>query len=172
MSERWLQEYIALAFRIHRVVQATYGTFFVEAYYGPAAWSQQAEAEPAMTAAALVAQALALAEALPEQGFASTRASYLGKHVKAMETLCRKLDGEAFTLAEQARACLDIAPTWTPEDQFEQARSLYDATLPGAGSIAERLEEYRRFLAFPQGAIGLAGRPYGAGLCRSATTHL
>lgn len=150
MSETWLQEYISLAFRIHRAVQKTYDSPFVEAYYGPPEWQQQAEAEPETAASGLVQQALALARTLPEQGFTANRASYLGKHLKTMETLCRKLGGASFSLAEQARACLDIEPTWTPEEEFDQAHRLYETTLPGTGSLAERLEEYRRFLAFPK----------------------
>jgi hypothetical protein len=150
MSERWLQEYISLAFRIHKVVQITYDSPFVEAYYGPPEWQQQAEAGPEMTAAALAGQARALAETLPAQGFAPNRTIYLGKHVKAMETLCRKLGGESIPLAEQARDCLDLHLTWTSEARFEQAHRLYDSALPGRGNLAERLAEYIRFLAFPK----------------------
>ena len=150
MSKRWLQEYVGLAFRLHRIVQTSYDSPFVEAYYGPPAWQQQAEAEPAQTPADLARQALALAYALPAQGFVPNRARYLGKHVTAMETLCRKLGGEPLTLAEQARDCLDIQPTWTPEAQFAEAHHLYQSILPGTGSLGERREEYRRFLAFPK----------------------
>jgi hypothetical protein len=123
MSETWLQEYIFLAFRLHRAVETTYGSPLVEEYWGPPAWREQVEAEPEMTAADLVRQAMTLADALPAQGFAPNRVAYLGKHVRAMETLARKLCGETFTLAEEAARCLDIHPTWTPEAQFEQAVS-------------------------------------------------
>lgn len=150
MSENWLQAYLSLAFRIHKVVQAQYDSPFVEAYYGPPTWQQQAEAEAEQAASALTQQAQSLAGTLSDQGFTPNRAHYLRKHLKAMETLCRKLDGESFTLAEQASACLDIEPTWTSETQFAQAHSLYDAALPGTGSLAERLTEYRRFLTFPK----------------------
>ena len=148
MSDNWLREYILLAFRIHRVVQTTYGDQFVEAYYGPPAWCQQAESEPEMAANDLVRQAMSLADALPAQGFAAGRTIYLGKHVRAMETLCRKLCGETFSLEEEAERCLDIAPAWTPEEQFEQAHALYEMVLPGTGSIAERLKNTGYLLPF------------------------
>lgn len=151
MSETWLQEYIFLAFRIHKVVKTTYGSQFVEAYYGPEQWRQQVDAEPETAAADLVSQAITLADALPAQGFSSRRAIYLGKHVKAMETLCRKLCGETLSLADTARNCLDISPAWTPEEQFEQAYALYEAVLPGAGNLAERLQAFRASFAFPLG---------------------
>ena len=51
----------------------------------------------------LVRQTMMLADALPAQGFASSRVAYLGKHVKAMETLCRKLSGEHFSIGGRSR---------------------------------------------------------------------
>ncbi len=149
MSETWIQHYILLAFRIHKVVQTTYASPFVEAYYGPPAWQLQVEAEPEMDASDLVRQARSLADTLPMQGFTSNREVYLGTHIRAMETICRKLAGEAFSLQEEAGYCLDIFPTWTAERQFEQAHALYEAVLPGVGNLAERLHAYQTVLAFP-----------------------
>ena len=149
MSEIWLQEYIFLAFRLHKAVETAYRSPFVEEYWGPSAWREQVETEPEMTAADLVRQATTLADALPAQGFAPNRVTYLGKHLRAMETLARKLCGETFTLAEGAARCLDIHPMWTPEAQFEQAHALYETTLPGTGSVAERLRAYQAGVACP-----------------------
>jgi hypothetical protein len=123
MSETWLQEYIFLAFRLHRAVETNYGSPFVEDYWGPEALQKLVEAEPETVPADLVRQAMALADAFPVQGFAPNRVAYLDKHVRAMETLARKLCGETFTLAEEAKRSLDIHPTWTPEAQFEQAHA-------------------------------------------------
>src|SRR5258708_23469594 len=151
MSETWLQEYIFLAFRLHRAVETTYGSPFVEDYWGPKALQKLVEAEPETVPADLVRQAMALADAFPVQGFAPNRVVYLDKHVRAMETLARKLCGETFTLAEEAKRSLDIHPTWTPEAQFEQAHALYESTVSGgAGSLAERVRAYRLTVAFPQ----------------------
>ena len=38
MSETWLQEYIFLAFRIHKMVQKMYGCPFVEAHQAQFLW--------------------------------------------------------------------------------------------------------------------------------------
>lgn len=149
MSKTWLRDYILLAFRIHRVAETAYGSPFVEAYYGPPVWRSQAEAEPELEAPDLVRQAMALADVLSAQGFSSNREIYLGKQVKAMETLCRKLCGETFSLAEEAKYCLDISPTWTSEEQFEQAHTLYETALPGTGRLVERLQAYKAAIAYP-----------------------
>jgi hypothetical protein len=116
---------------------------------GPPAWREQVAAEPDVTAADLVRQAMTLADGLPAQGFAPNRVAYLGAHVRAMETLARKLCGETFTLAEGAARCLDVHPIWTPEVQFEQAHALYESVLPGMGSLAERLRAYKAMIACP-----------------------
>ena len=91
-----------------------------------------------------------LADALPAQVFAPNRIAYLGKHVKALEMLCRKLSGEHFSLEEEAEFCLDIHPEWTREVEFEKAHTLYEKVLPGKGSLAERLQTYRAELAYPE----------------------
>jgi hypothetical protein len=151
MSERWLQEYIFLAFRLHKAVETAYGSPFVEDYWGPETWRKLVEAEPKAAPDDLVRQAMTLSEALPGQGFAPNRVAYLGTHVRAMETLACKLCGETFTLAEEAKRSLDISPTWTPEAQFEQAHAFYESMVSGgAGSLAERVRAYRQMGAFPQ----------------------
>jgi hypothetical protein len=156
MSEIWLQEYIFLAFRLHGSVENIYGCPFVEDYWGPPEWREQVEAESEMTADDLVRQAMMLADALPLQGFAPNRVAYLGKHVRAMETIARKLCGETFSLAEAAKLCLDVSPMWTLEAQFEQAHALYESvTPPGTGSFAERMRAYRQTFAFPQESSNL-----------------
>jgi hypothetical protein len=150
MSETWLHEYILIAFRIHRVVQKAYDCPFVEAYYGPPEWRTQVESEPELEASDLVSQAMMLADSLPTQGFAPNRMAYLGNHMKAMEMLCRKLSGQHFSLEEEARFYLDIHPTWTHEEQFEQAHALYETVLPGTGILTERLRAYQAELAYPK----------------------
>jgi hypothetical protein len=151
MREMWLQEYIFLAFRLHRAVETTYGSPFVEDYWGPEAWRKHVEAEPEAAPADLVRHAMTLADTLSEQGFTPGRVTYLSTQIRAIETLARKLCGETFSLAEEAKRSLDISPHWTPEAQFEQAHALYESTVPaGAGSLAERVRAYQQTFAFPQ----------------------
>lgn len=152
MNETWLQAYILLAFRIHKVVQETYGAecLFVESYYGPQGWREQTESEPQATPADLVRQATTLLDALPAQNFPANREIYLAKHVRAMVMMCRKLCGETFSLEEEARDFLDIQPVWTSEERFEQAHALYDTILPGTGSITERRRAYGDVIAYPK----------------------
>lgn len=138
MNEQWFREYVLLAFRINKAIRKFSESRFVDYYYGPPEWKAAAEAEAETPAADLVRKAMALADALPAQGFEKHRAAYLEKQVMALETVCRKLNGEAFSLEDEVQRCFDIHPTWTPESQFERAIALFDEALPGEGSIVER----------------------------------
>ena len=143
MSESWFQDYVCLQFRMDRVIQKFTKSRFVDYYYGPQEWKAIVEAEPETSAPDLVRGAMVLADALPAQGFEAHRLKYLQKQVVALETICRKLNGETFALQDEVERCFDIRPTWIAETNFEQAQALYDEILPGNGSLFERLQAFR-----------------------------
>ena len=149
MSTQWFQSYVALSFRIDKVIRKFTESRFVDYYYGPPEWKVAVEAEAETPTADLVRQAMTLTDALPTQNFESHRETYLAKQIIALETVCRKLNGELFTLQEEARLCFDIQPAWTPETQFEKAFALYEEALPGNDSIPERLRAWRKHYQLP-----------------------
>ena len=149
MSEFWLQSYIYLAFRIDKVTQRLYKCPFVTDYYGPQAWKEAVAAEPEVSLRELVHQAATLLDTCAYQGFPLTRTQYLEKHLVSMETICRKLCGEAFSLQEEMRRCWDVEVKWTPEADFEQALAIYETVLPGTGSLPERLYAHEKLYALP-----------------------
>ena len=144
MSESWFRDYVCLQFRMDKIIQKFTKSRFVDYYYGPPEWKATVEAEPETSAADLVRAAMALADALPAQAFEAHRLKYLQKQVIALETVCRKLNGETFSLPDEVERCFDIHPTWIAETNFEQAQALYDEILPGNGSLFERLQAFRR----------------------------
>lgn len=149
MNESWYQDYVLLAHHIQKVLSKFTDNPFIDAYYGPPEWKTQADNEPEMPTAHLVKAAMALADALSAQNFASRHANYLRKQVVAMETISRKLDGQTFSLEEEVQGCFDIRPTRIPESQFEQAHAIFDEVLPGSGSIFERRIALRRKYELP-----------------------
>lgn len=158
MSEDWVREYVLLALRIDKLFRRFAHSWFVDVYYGPPDRKAAVDAEPETPPADLVRAAIALADALPAQGFEPQRAAYLERQVRAMETVCRTLSGERFSLADEVERCFDIRPEWTPEAQFELARALAEEALPGQGSLSERYAAWRRrYELAPQGAGLLAG---------------
>lgn len=143
-NDRWFRDYVQLQFRIDKAIRKFTESRFVDYYYGPPEWKAAVEAEDETPALELVRAAHALLDALPEQGFENQRMKYLSKQVIALETVCRKLNGETFALADETERCFDIRPAWVPESRFAEAHALLDEALPGEGSIFERRQRLRR----------------------------
>ncbi len=96
-----------------------------------------------------------LIDALPIQQFEPHRQTYLAKQALAMETVCRKLCGEIFTLEDEVQRCFDIRPTWTAEATFEQALALSETILPGEGSVFERMNALEKHYQLARDQVGL-----------------
>ncbi|MEO8971675.1 MAG: hypothetical protein ABI406_08765 [Ktedonobacteraceae bacterium] len=156
MSEQWLQSYIQLAFRIDKAIRAfSAHSPFVDCYYGPPDWKDMVATEGVTSASDLLRMAGQLIDTLPLQQFESHRQTYLAKQMLAMETVCRKLCGEIFTLEDEVQRCFDIRPTWTPETVFEQAFALAETTLPGEGNLFERMDALEKHYELAREQVGL-----------------
>lgn len=156
MNEQWLQAYILLAFRIDKAIRAfSASSPFVDCYYGPPEWKDIVTTESAVPASDLLRAAGQLINTLPTQNFEPHRETYLTKQVLAMETVCRKLCGETFTLEDEVQHCFDIRPTWTPETMFEQAFALGETILPGKGNLFDRMNMFERHYELAQEQAGL-----------------
>ncbi len=156
VNEQWLQAYILLAFRIDKAIRAiSANSPFVDYYYGPPEWKDMDATEGTIPADDLLRAAGQLGDALPTQHFEPHRQTYLAKQMLAIETVCRKLCGETFTLEDEMQRCFDIRPSWTPETVFEQAFALAETTLPGEGNLFERMNalEKHYMLAREQAAL-------------------
>src|SRR5579863_8840045 len=164
MNDQWFRDYVLLQFRIDKLIRKFTESRFVDYYYGPPEWKATVEAEGETPALDLVRAANSLLDTLPagrdksgpyafepagrdKSGpyeFEPYRTTYLQKELIALETVCRKLNGETFALADEVERCFDIRPAWTPESDFEKAHALLDEALPGEGSIYERRQRLRR----------------------------
>ncbi len=155
MNEQWFREYVLLAFRMEKIIRKFTESRFVDYYYGPPEWKAQAEAEAERSPSEMVRNAMALEDALAEQGFETHRATYLAKQLVALETVCRKLNSETFSLEEEVQRCFDIHPERTPESQFEHGLALLDEALPGDGSLPDRIQGWRKRYQLAQEKSGL-----------------
>lgn len=156
MPTQWLQFYIQLAFRIDKSIRAISASSpFVDCYYGPPEWQESVAVEDITPPADLLRAAGQLIDTLPLQNFDPHRQTWLAKQMRAIETVCRKLCGEIFTLEDEVQRCFDISPTWTPETVFEQAFALAETALPGTGNIFERMEALEQHYTLPRERIGL-----------------
>lgn len=152
MDERWFQAYILLAFRLDKILRMTAAdSVLVDYYYGPAAWKTQVEAEPPTPASVLLQNAEELTEMLARLNLEPRRATFLSKQVRALRTICQKLCGQTFSLADELWLCFDLSLplTRTPETVFERTWAQAEETLPGTGDVLEREAALEQRLALP-----------------------
>ena len=154
MDSQWHKDYIQLAFRIEKPFRALTDMPYVDFYYGPQEWKQSVQKEPEREPLALLRGTTALLDTLSEQGFDTQRTTYLSKQVGAMHMACRKLNDEHVLLEESLLELFDIPLKWTPESQFEEALAFYNEALPGKGTLANRLHEWRKAHKIPWEARG------------------
>jgi hypothetical protein len=149
MSEQWHRDYAQLAFRLDKIFHTHIELPYVGYYIGPPEWKARVENESEIEPVSLLRAATVLLDALPEQGFDQHRATYLSKQIGAMETVCRRLNGEQFSFEEELRRLFDISFVWTPEAQFDEALAVYQEALPGKGELADRLHAWHKQHSIP-----------------------
>ncbi|HEX2252918.1 MAG TPA: hypothetical protein VHQ65_06605 [Thermoanaerobaculia bacterium] len=145
------RRYVALVLEL-----GTHDDGYVDAYYGPPEWRQQAEASPRSLAdLRTAAEALAARiEALPpatgeEAELRELRRVFLGKQLRAVAARAAMLEGETFSFDEESRALYDaVAPRHTAEE-FEEVLAEIDRRLPGEGPLPERYARWRERFVIP-----------------------
>lgn len=139
-SDATIQAYIQLALMIER-----HQPGYVDAYFGPPEWREEANAGELPSVAVLKEKVDALAAAVEaDDRFVGQRRDFLSRQVRAMRTSLRLLAGEAPPLEEEVKNLYDITPTWTDEAIFEEAHRTLNELLPPGDSLIERLEQRKK----------------------------
>ncbi len=127
---------------------------YVDAYYGPPEWKQQAEQakapldELAGTARTLVETVRK--EPVPSAEMESLRHDYLERQLSAVNARIRVLKGERLTFDEESKALYDaVAPT-LPESHFQKILDQLEKAFPGSGPLVSRYDEFRRRFMIPR----------------------
>ncbi len=117
---------------------------FNDYYYGPPELREQVQREGKRPLAELRAQAQELLSALPTARGNEVRRRWFEKQLTALETKIRMLQGEKFSVSEQARLLfdLDVKPP-TPEE-LAAALTALESALPGPGRLADRLDAWQK----------------------------
>jgi hypothetical protein len=123
---------------------------YVDAYFGPLEWKEQSTVHGPRPIIELVQEAVELASAIEhETTFDDQRRDYLSRHVTAMQTSLRLLQGEQLPLAEEVTLLYDITPVWVDEHEFEEAhRQLDNLLLPG-DTLFDRLSQRKQAIEIP-----------------------
>ena len=130
---------------------------YVDAFYGPADWKNEAEAmKKPLEAITSDAEALiARLERLPEppDEMRQLRRSYLTRQLQALSARVAMLRGKKLSFDEESRALYDAVAPVNTEEHFRGVREELDHALPGAGgaaSLVERYEAWRKDFTIPK----------------------
>ncbi len=128
---------------------------YVDAYYGPEAWQEQAKAEKKPLAEIKQAGAPLLAEleklnvSVQEEGV-QLRHQYLLKQLRSLVARAEMLEGKKFTFDEESQVLYDAVAPVFPESHFQEILDRIEKQLPpGNGTPVERLERFRKNFIIP-----------------------
>ena len=128
---------------------------YVDAYYGPAEWAAAAKASPReipqllQGAATLTARLNAISTDGADPAVVQRR-KYLLAHVSAASARLRMLSGETMSFADEAEALFGIRPELRPLSSYDPILAEIDALLPGPGTLAERVVEFKSHYVIPR----------------------
>jgi len=127
---------------------------YVDAYYGPPEWKQQAESRkvPLTELAAQAKTLLGTVGAVPEPAaeMERLRRHYLQRQLSSLAARIRMLTGERLSFDEESRALYDaVAPT-LPESHFQKILDQLDKEFPGDGPLLARYEKFRSGFIVPR----------------------
>jgi hypothetical protein len=132
---------------------------YVDAYYGPEAWQAEAKAEKRsldtikQEAASLIEQLRKLRVSTAEE-IIRLRHQYLTRQLESLVARVEMLKGVKLTFDQESKALYDaVAPTY-PESHFQQVLSRLEPLLPGSGSLADRLDQFKREFIIPKDRLG------------------
>ncbi len=121
---------------------------YVDAYFGPPSWRENAKTntpslEAIRTSARGILDDLGNGPASTEE-IDYLRHQYLTGQIQALLARVNMLDGHVYSFDDEARALYDATPLHHAESYFRTVVSDLDGKIPGAGTIAERYERYRK----------------------------
>jgi hypothetical protein len=130
---------------------------YVDAYYGPAAWREEAETAPRPVVAIRDAagrlgaevEALAPPPAVPDADLLALRRDFLAKQLRAVATRAAMLAGERFSFDEESRLLYDAVAPHHAEADFTATLAAIERELPGAGPLVDRLAAWQEAFVIP-----------------------
>jgi hypothetical protein len=129
---------------------------YVDAYYGPATWKQDVEAqklrlsEVADGAGALSRDLAAAAPPPTADEMTRLRHQYVSRQLEALRARAAMVAGKRMRFDEESKALYDaVAPTHT-EQEFAGVLAELDAKLPGRGPLLERYDAFRSAFVIPK----------------------
>jgi len=144
------EEYVKLVLAVGR-----HDPDYVDAYYGPPAWREAAEAEDrdlatlARTAERLSATAESLPPSPDDDPLVELRHRYLETQLRSVAARIALLDGAEMSFDEEARGLYDAEPPTYSDAYFQERIDRLDRLLPGDGPLVERYAAFKQDYVIP-----------------------
>jgi len=129
---------------------------YVDAYYGPDEWAEEAKANPmALTEVRVEAEELLadlgqVAPGADAEELVRLRHAYLTRQLQSVTARIDMLEGAKLSFDEEARALYDSDPPAYDEAHFQQLVDAVSAALPpGQGPLHERYSQFRASFVIP-----------------------
>ena len=127
---------------------------YVDAYYGPDQWKEDAAKEK-KSLDAIEAETKQLRTRLERLAAATNelarqRRKYLIKQLTALETRARIVKGERLKFDDESRLLYDAVAPRFPESHFQKILDQLEVKLPGSGSLAQRYEQWQKPFIIPK----------------------
>ena len=135
------RDYLLLALRLDQ-----HRPGLVDAYYGPADLKAQSDMESLRPPARLADDAAALRDRLPTEIADPERRAWFHAQLVALEVQARVAAGEVVAYPELVARCFGRRMERIDDAVFDDAAAELDATLPGVGSLEERLAAWDQAL--------------------------
>lgn len=118
---------------------------YVDAYYGPSEWQQQARKIPLAQLQTQAQQLINQAKAITEftDNEQAQRLNFLLIHLKASAVYIEMLLGNTLDFYSECEALYDAKPPKYDEQHFDKILASLDALVPGEGNLATRFTQYR-----------------------------
>ena len=129
---------------------------YVDAYYGPAEWKREADAQK-LPLIGIRSRAEALAREIANapmpagaEELQRLRRQYLSRQLEALRARAAMLLGTKLTFDEESKALYDAAAPHHAEAEFEKVLAELSAKLPGDGPLLDRYEKFRNRFVIPR----------------------
>lgn len=143
------RQYVLLSLEI-----GTHEDGYIDAYYGPAEWKKQAEANPRDLAALTQAvdtldTQLAVLDISDRDTMVQRRAKFLRAQLNAARTRLRMLRGEKLSFRQESLGLFGATPDIQPLATYDPVLAQIESLLPGPGTLAERVDAFQDRFVIP-----------------------
>ncbi|MDN3652976.1 hypothetical protein QWY77_09420 [Thalassotalea ponticola] len=138
------ERYVKLALEVGK-----HHDYYIDAYYGPKEWQQQASKRPLTELAEDAQSLLSAIERVSPDREQQLRKDMLQVQVRSLLAFVEQLGGKQLSFDQESLALYDAVSGALTEADFDDALAELDQLLPGQGDLNTRLDAFQRQFVIP-----------------------